>query len=200
MLHEAQARSPEETRNRILAATRQIFAKKGRRGTTTREVAELAGVNEATLFRHFGNKDAMIEACAEHYCTTAAAQLQELTESLSGDLEEDLRRLAYALAERMERVRDLIIMSLAEEESESSVGDAPWRAPVVIRNFIIEYMTRRIERGDLQGDPLLLARLFMGMIFAQVIGRKKFPDIKYTDEQVIDFQINVFLNGSRKKK
>src|SRR5581483_5276072 len=51
-------RSSEETRNRIFAATRQLLAKKGRRGTTTREISELAGVNEATLFRHFGNKDA----------------------------------------------------------------------------------------------------------------------------------------------
>jgi AcrR family transcriptional regulator len=200
MLHEISPRSPEETRSRILAATRELFAKKGRRGTTTREIAELAGVNEATLFRHFGNKDAIIESCAEHYCMTAATHLQELLDSLSGDLQEDLRHLGYALAARMNDVRDLIIMSLAEEESGTAVGDAPWRAPVAIRQFIGEYMTRRVESGDIEGDPLLLARLFMGMIFAQVIGRKKFPETQYSTEQIIDFQVNVFLNGVRKKK
>lgn len=200
MLHDVHSRSPEDTRTRILAATRQLIAKKGRRGTTTREIAELAGVNEATLFRHFGNKDAIIEACAEFYCASGAAQLQELLDRLSGDLEHDLRYLAAALADRMDRVRDLIIMSLAEEESESSVGDAPWRTPGVIRQFLVEYMTRRVEEGDLQGDPLLLAKLFMGMTFAQVIGRKKFPELGYTTEQIIEFQVNVFLNGTRKKK
>jgi AcrR family transcriptional regulator len=197
MLHEIQTRSPEETRNRILVATREIFAKKGRRGTTTREIAELAGVNEATLFRHFGSKDAIIDAVAERYC--AAGQLQELAASLSGDLDADLQRLAYALVDRMEQVRDLIVMSLVEEETDTAVGSAAWRAPAAIRQIVIDYMAKRVEIGDLEGDPLLLARFFMGMIFANVIGRKKFPEMQYSTQQIIDFQINVFLNGARKK-
>jgi AcrR family transcriptional regulator len=197
MIHEIPAaRSPEETRNRILAATRQLFAKKGRRGTTTREIAELAGVNEATLFRHFGNKDALIEACALHYC--AAVQLQELLASLNGDLEEDLRRIARALYERLDQVRDMIVMSLLEEENDTPIGDAAWRAPAAIRQIVSEFMAKRVESGELTGDPLLLARTFMGMIFAQVIGRKRFPELRYSVEQIIDFQINVFLNGVRK--
>jgi AcrR family transcriptional regulator len=196
MLHEIHSvRSPEETRNRILAATRQLFAKKGRRGTTTREIAELAGVNEATLFRHFGNKDALIEACAEHYCATV--QLQELLTSLNGDLEADLRRIAQSLYERMDQVRDLIVMSLVEE-NDTSVGDAAWRAPSAIRQIVGDYMAKRVQSGELAGDPLLLARVFMGMIFSQVIGRKKFPELDYTTDQIIDFQIGVFLNGVRK--
>jgi AcrR family transcriptional regulator len=58
MLDVAVKASPEDTRSRILAAAREIFALKGTRGTTTREVADRAGVNEATLFRHFGTKQA----------------------------------------------------------------------------------------------------------------------------------------------
>ena len=196
MLHEIHSpRSPEETRNRILAATRQLFAKKGRRGTTTREIAELAGVNEATLFRHFGNKDALIEACAEHYCQ--AVQLQELLSSLNGDLEADLRRIAQSLYERMDQVRDLIIMSLVEE-NDTSVGDAAWRAPAAIRQIVADYMAKRVQSGELSGDPLLLARFFMGMIFSLVIGRKKFPELEYSTDQIIDFYLSVFLNGVRK--
>ena len=196
MLHEIHSpRSPEETRNRILAATRQLFAKKGRRGTTTREIAELAGVNEATLFRHFGNKDALIEACAEHYCQ--AVQLQELLASLNGDLEADLRRIAQSLYERMDQVRDLIIMSLVEE-NDTPVGDAAWRAPAAIRQIVADYMAKRVQSGDLSGDPLLLGRFFMGMIFSLVIGRKKFPELEYSTDQIIDFYISVFLNGVRK--
>lgn len=190
------SKSPEETRNRILAATRQLFAKKGRRGTTTREIAELAGVNEATLFRHFGNKDALIEACAEHYC--AAGPLQELLPGLSGDLQSDLRQIARVLMQRMEEVRDMIVMSLSEEENDTSVGLAAWRGPQAIRQMLIDYMAKRVDNGEIAGDPQLLARCFMGMIFAQVIGRKKLPQLTHTAEQVLDFQVNVFLNGVRK--
>ena len=54
----------EETRLRILAAARELYARKGSRGTTTREVAELADVNEATLFCHFGTKGQLLAAMA----------------------------------------------------------------------------------------------------------------------------------------
>ena len=192
-----QARSPEETRSRILAATRALIAKKGRRGTTTREIAELAGVNEATLFRHFGSKDAIIATTVEHFCPTV--ELAGVLTGLNGDLESDLRVIGRSMLERMEQVRDLIVMSLVEEEAGTSVDDAAWRAPSAIKILVADYMAKRVQSGGLAGDPQLLARFFMGMIFAQVIGRKKFPEIEHSTEEILDFQINTFLNGVRKK-
>ena len=190
-------RAPGETRLRILAATRGLLAAKGRRGTTTREIAEQAGVNEATLFRHFGQKDALIDACVEHYCSTI--ELEELLASLDGDLDRDLRRIGIALALRMEMVRDLIVMSLVEEESQGSVGEAAWRAPTAIKKIVAEYMAKRIAAGELQGEPVLLARFFMGMIFSYVMGRKRFPEEYPADPaQAIDLQIGIFLNGTKK--
>lgn len=196
ILPEPHPSRPEETRIRILCATRQLFAKHGRRGTTTREIADLAGVNEATLFRHFGNKDAIIDACAEHYC--GAVELQEVLGNLDGDLIEDLRRIGRALAERMEAVRDLILRSLVDEET--AVVDAAWRAPAAIRTIVGEFMAKRVASGELQGNPVLLARFFMGMMFAQVIGRKKFPEEhQLTPGELVDFQVDVFVNGTKRK-
>ncbi len=191
-------KSPEDTRSRLLAATRELLAKKGRRGTTTREIADLAGLNEATLFRHFGHKDALIEACTDRYCR--AVGLQELLERLTGDVETDLHKIADVLSARMDEVRDLIIMSLAEEEAQPALTDVPWRTPFAIQRMVGDYMAQRVDAGELEGDPLLLARFFMGMIFSTVIGRKKFPNEQYSAREIIDFQINVFLNGVRKKK
>lgn len=188
--------SPEETRQRILAATRELIARKGRRGTTTREIAERAGVNEATLFRHFGNKDSLIMACTQHFCGTI--QLQGLVSTLSGDLEEDLLIIARSLLERLENVRDLIIMSLSEEDAEYGAADQAWRAPHAIHQIIVDYMARQVQNGKIKGNPVWLARFFMGMIFARVIGRKKFPEtMPLEPEEQTAFQVNVFLNGVR---
>jgi AcrR family transcriptional regulator len=52
----------EEIRERILNATIRVYAEAGFRGATTRRVAQEAGVNEITLFRHFGTKEALIKA------------------------------------------------------------------------------------------------------------------------------------------
>ncbi len=64
--------APEETRDRIVLAARDVIKRKGKRGATTREIADVAGVNEATLFRHFGNKDALIIAVRASACAPTA--------------------------------------------------------------------------------------------------------------------------------
>jgi AcrR family transcriptional regulator len=46
----------EERRKAIVAAAVPLFARKGFAGTTTRELAEAAGISEALLFRHFPSK------------------------------------------------------------------------------------------------------------------------------------------------
>src|ERR1700716_305388 len=63
--------SGEERRAAIIKAVRRAFAEKGFHGTTTRELAEAAGVSEALLFKHFPNKEALYAAmqlscCMEH--------------------------------------------------------------------------------------------------------------------------------------
>jgi AcrR family transcriptional regulator len=54
--------SCEERRTAILRAVRRVFAEKGFDGTTTRELADAAGVSEALLFKHFPNKEALFSA------------------------------------------------------------------------------------------------------------------------------------------
>jgi AcrR family transcriptional regulator len=48
-----------EPRRLLLDAARDLFARQDYRSTTTREIAEAAGVAEHLLFRHFGSKAAL---------------------------------------------------------------------------------------------------------------------------------------------
>jgi AcrR family transcriptional regulator len=61
--------SSEERRQAIVDAVKGVFAEKGFDGTTTRELAQAAGVSEALLYKHFPSKEslyaAMLDACVE---------------------------------------------------------------------------------------------------------------------------------------
>src|SRR5947207_5724912 len=46
----------DERRKAIVAAAVPLFARRGFAGTTTREIAEAAGISEALLFKHFPTK------------------------------------------------------------------------------------------------------------------------------------------------
>src|SRR5436305_3719371 len=66
--------SAQERREAIIKAVRRAFAEKGFHGTTTRELAEAAGVSEALLFKHFPSKEALYTAMHSSCCQQAAGE------------------------------------------------------------------------------------------------------------------------------
>jgi AcrR family transcriptional regulator len=72
------------TEARIVEAAVQLFAQRGFKGTSTRDIAELAKVNEATLFRHFGKKADLFWAAADSRLNGVKLN-RELQHGLSSD-------------------------------------------------------------------------------------------------------------------
>lgn len=52
----------DERREQICEIAMKLFSNRGFSGTTTREIANSAGVSEATVFKHFANKDELYAA------------------------------------------------------------------------------------------------------------------------------------------
>jgi AcrR family transcriptional regulator len=191
---------PEETRERIILAAREVIKRKGKRGATTREIADVAGVNEATLFRHFGNKEALIVAVAKHSCPDMV--LRESISALPGPVESDLYAIATEMTAHMESMLDMIRWSLVETDYENSVfALETWRPQTAIRAVVGDYMAAQMKAGRLTGNPDDLATVFMGMIFARLIAREKFSDSRIFSDTDYGLKhiVDVFLNGVRSK-
>ncbi|QLY80147.1 TetR family transcriptional regulator [Clostridium intestinale] len=56
-----------ETKNKILAAAKELFAKKGFDGTSTREIVNSAGVNISLIAYHFGGKENLFFSMFDHF-------------------------------------------------------------------------------------------------------------------------------------
>jgi AcrR family transcriptional regulator len=63
----------EETRTRIAAAARGLFAARGFERVSVRDVARAAGVDPALVLHYYGSKRELFEAVLEEPATTAAA-------------------------------------------------------------------------------------------------------------------------------
>ena len=61
------AQSQHETRERIVKATVALHENPGPRATTISAIAERAGVQRLTVYRHFPDEDALFEACSSHW-------------------------------------------------------------------------------------------------------------------------------------
>lgn len=58
------ATTDEPARESILSAARALFRERGFSGTTTRAIAEAAGLRQPSIFHYFGNKEAIFRALA----------------------------------------------------------------------------------------------------------------------------------------
>lgn len=187
----------DQTRARILAATRELYANKGSRGTTTREVAERAGVNEATLFRHFGTKQQLLAAMLDHYSAVSTfPQIVERVRSYA-TTEEQLRQLALSCIESMKLREDLIRISMAEELTNPQALTCAWQAPTAARIVIGDFFAEKVAAGELGGNGQWLARVFMSLIFAFVMSRKLWGDVDLPLETAVANLVEVFYNGAR---
>ena len=194
---ESEVRGADQTRLRILAATRELFASRGTRGTTTREVAVRAGVNEATLFRHFGTKQQLVDAMLEFY-SRSEAQWPDLADVGSlKTLEEQLLAIGATAIDTMLRRQDLIRMTMAEEIVNPKGNSCAWRGPGESRRMLVEFFEHKTSSGELSGDPELLACAFLSFFFAYVMARKIWGPYDKPAEHVVPSIVKLFLNGAR---
>src|SRR6202789_1491143 len=72
-------------RERIAGAARDLFHKHGIRGIGVDAIAEAAGTNKMTLYRHFGSKDDLIISCLRDVAHEAAAWGTQIETEHPGD-------------------------------------------------------------------------------------------------------------------
>jgi hypothetical protein len=96
-------------RERLLDAAARVYAETGYRGATTRRIAQEAGVNEITLFRHFGSKTTLIfEAVRQVTLRTDCATLP----ATPGDPASELREWVREELEHLTKMRSILRTSL----------------------------------------------------------------------------------------
>ncbi|MEM9326604.1 MAG: helix-turn-helix domain-containing protein [Bacteroidota bacterium] len=82
-----------EKKEKILEAALELFAKEGYRSTSTSKVAKLAGVSEGLIFRHFGNKEGLLDAIVAEGEERAKALFADIV--LETDPKEVLRKTIF---------------------------------------------------------------------------------------------------------
>ncbi len=63
------AESEAQTKLRITEATMDLHETVGPARTTVSAIADAAGVQRATVYRHFPDEDALVDACSNHWAT-----------------------------------------------------------------------------------------------------------------------------------
>lgn len=188
---------------------RQLFAKQGFRGTTTRQIADQAQVNEAILFRHFRSKEALYWAVLDNLSRlrnsrgTLQALIAERTRSSKPEADEGFfAAVAEGLLERSRQDPTLIRLFLFSALERHSLSQRFFRTyTTVYWDLLAKYIRGRMRAGEFKStNPLLAARSFIGMvghynIMHTLLGPGKYPD--YSDRVVGKTLARIWLGGMR---
>ena len=72
-------------RERIVETATSLFRRHGIRGIGVDAIAEAAGTNKMTLYRHFGSKDELVAECLRHQAEKADQKWADLEAASPGD-------------------------------------------------------------------------------------------------------------------
>jgi TetR/AcrR family transcriptional regulator, mexJK operon transcriptional repressor len=160
----------QSTSDKLLLATIDLMAEKGYDGTTTKEIAVAAGVNEVTLFRHFGTKVKLLEAAFNRY-HYGEEMTMLFNECLKGELYSDLLMLSRTYHKIMSRNRKLISIALKGSSNlPDEVLQEAARNPKHLKNLLTKYLTAMSEQGKVMtSNPELQALSFMWMNYGAFI-------------------------------
>ena len=166
---------------------------------TTRAIAEAAGVNEVTLFRHFGSKRNLLQALVQTH--SAIPDFIELVEKrLSRNYRRDLNVLGTAFFRALTERRNALRVMLCEAEEVPEVRDIMAQIPGQLRQLTTRYIQSHIDSGEVRDlGAEYMAQAFLGMFFAYIVGSNMLdaPAVPgASPEELTAVFVDIFIQGT----
>ncbi|MFE4107657.1 TetR/AcrR family transcriptional regulator [Almyronema epifaneia] len=186
-----------ETQTKILRAAQRLFAQKGYGGTTTRDLAQAAGVAEGTLFRHFDSKKAiLIEVATQGWIEILTDLLTELSEMAS------YKAVAQVMRRRMlslPRNSDMMRVCFMEAQFHPELREQIQAEVIVKMTDVAEaFFQTAMDRGTYRRlNPRVVARIFLGMFTVAGFSQMTLADAASPQDmqELAEGLADIFLNG-----
>lgn len=197
------ATTPEDTRKRIISAALQLFGMVGYAEATTRRIAKAAGVNEVTLFRHFGNKKGLLMACMEAFNASGFAARFEA--ELTGSYPEDILHMAHLEMRDTAASFEVLRLLLCDARHIPELREAMLAGGMGNLARVSGYFQHQIEAGVVRPElpAEVLASAFEGLFSTYVLFEKMLqgtPTPQLPADEVIRVLVDIFVHGTQTSK
>jgi TetR/AcrR family transcriptional regulator, fatty acid metabolism regulator protein len=153
-----------QTRERIIAAATEVFARSGFHGAKVADIAERAGIAYGLVYHYFRNKDDILAAIFTERWAEYVSYLREV-----GDMElgfrEQMRRLVHFWVEMYRREPDLMTVMINEVTRSYEFLESHDISTVMVAFEAIEGLIRAArDRGEIDAsvDPKLASYIVFG--------------------------------------
>ncbi len=194
----------EERRHQLLAVAVSLFSERGFRGTTTKEIAQAAGVSEAMVFRHFATKEELYAAILDHKACSGGSFEPEVMAADAIQRKDDravFESLALGALNHHENDPDfqrlLLHSALEKHELAQMFFD---QFVLRVYDFLGGYIRQRQEEGAfIEMDPAIIVRSFIGMVMHHSLNNNLWDPkrrlVNISNESAAKYFTNILLNG-----
>ena len=195
----------EERRDQILRVAVSLFSNRGFRGTTTKEIAQAAGVSEAMVFRHFATKEELYAALLDHKACAGGGSFEPAAIAADPIKRKDDRGVFEALAlaalnhhDRDPEFQRLLLYSALEKHKLAQMFLDEFVLKVY--EFLGAYLRERQRDGALiEIDPAIIIRSFIGMVMHHSLNNNlwdpKHRLLNISNEAAAKHFTDILLNG-----
>ena len=153
----------------ILRVAVSLFSQRGFRGTTTKEIAQAAGVSEAMVFRHFATKEELYAAILDHKaCAEGPIDPEQMVADAIKNKDDQavFEGLAVGALEHHEgdpEFQRLLLHSALEQHELAQMFFENFVRRVY--EFLGDYLEQRQRDGAMiKMNPAIIVRAFVGMV------------------------------------
>lgn len=194
--------SQSSTRQRLIQSALQLFITQGISGTTTRQIAEAAEVNEVTLFRHFGSKHGLLLGVLEE-----STAFQSLGQALNrqnqsaASTEQAFQEYASYCLHALEQVPDLIRSLVGEAnqypaDNRLALGKRMTEITQYMAQYLESFMIERQLTPQFSTEKLasLLECLLLG--YAVIEFTSEYHQLWHHQDDFLEHAVQMILFGS----
>ncbi len=192
------SRDPDR-RQKIIEASRRLFARYGYSGASISMIAAETGLTKAALYHHFPSKEAIYRASSTTGMDELLFAVTQAISVVSGTAEDRLRAYMHASVDRYEKHQDswmsgsALFWSAASEEARAQILQVRDAYEDMLKQIIQDGIDEGLFRPDIE---VRLSSKFLLSVLNQLPKWYK-SDGKYSAVQIIDIYLDTYLNGVR---
>ncbi|WP_072539909.1 TetR/AcrR family transcriptional regulator [Lactiplantibacillus plantarum] len=181
---------------KIMDAFATLAGSYGYKGTTTRKIAQEAGVNESTIFRHFSDKQDILKGLIQQYQTEISNV--EVSFQLSGIVEKDIHRAISIYQYFIEQHQSIFLIALQESRQFPELGQAIQELLQLQKEMFLKLLQKLTTQGQLTPQKHLETEVnnLVLMNFAQAVLKFAYPDttVVINDQDYLNNNIQIFMS------
>ena len=192
----------EDRRQQILEAALKVFAEKGFKGATNKNITDEAGVTPGLIYWYFKSKEDLLFALLEERVKPGQfpLPLEHLTAFPPEHVVPMLAQYALSRLDNQDTINLFKIFAGEAIRSEQIRVLANSQINRII-DVLSGYLAAQMEVGQMRrDDPTLCAQTLLAGIFASIMRRRFFDDpqmLSYSKEQIVESVVGIFLRGMR---